>query len=93
MQSDNGWFVREVFLVFEKRCLIISSDDIKGTGSPDFQPFFLLKRLYLSPIRTGKNGFVNFFVFAQVDKNNSKSCDSVPLTKVIYCDHLHLNTI
>ena len=43
MQSDNGWFVREVFLVFEKRCLIISSDDIKGTGSPDFQPFFCLK--------------------------------------------------
>ena len=58
-----------------------------------FSTIFLHKRLYLSPIRTGKNGFVNFFVFAQVDKNDSKSCDSVPLTKVIYCDHLHLNTI
>ena len=38
--------------------------------SRDFWQFFLLKKLDLGPIRTGKNGFTNFFVFAKIWAKN-----------------------
>ena len=39
---------------------------LKGTVSRDFRPFCLwLKRFDLDPIRTGKNDFAKFYVFAE----------------------------
>ena len=49
---------------------------LKGTVSRDFLPFFsLLKRFYLGPILTGRNGFANFFVCVKIfDSKVRKLC-------------------
>ena len=44
---------------------MVGSRWVKGTVSRDLWPFLWLKRLHMGPIRTGKNGFVNYFIFTK----------------------------
>ena len=77
-QSYNSWRGKAlssslklepfVDLFVSRQCInkvVYNTNFIKWTVSRDFQPFLYKKKLHQGPIRTGKNRFAKFFVFAK----------------------------